>query len=169
VGKSTLGWQLFATLLRQGTTAGFLDLRQLSFIDGAARTCHRLASANVAAAWERFSASGATHLILSGAVESRDQVQLYRDALPAATLTVFRLRAGRHELARRVRARGRGQGVRLAGDGLLGQPQEVCEAAAGQAWRDQCRVDAAEVADAVVDVTGVTPADFVSQVLSTLR
>jgi hypothetical protein len=30
-------------------------------------------------------------------------------------------------------------------------------------------VDAAEVADAVVDVTGVTPADFVSQVLSTLR
>jgi hypothetical protein len=59
--------------------------------------------------------------------------------------------------------------VRLAGDVLLGQPQEVCEAAAGQAWRDQCRVDAAEVADAVVDVTGVTPADFVSQVLSTLR
>jgi hypothetical protein len=79
--------------LRQGRTAAFLDLRQLSFISAAAGTCHRLASANVAAAWERFVASGATHLILSGAVESRDVVQLYRDALPATTLTVYRLRA----------------------------------------------------------------------------
>jgi hypothetical protein len=169
VGKSTLGWQLFATLLQQGTTAAFLDLRQLSFIAGAARTCHRLASANVAAAWERFRASGATHLILSGAVESRDQVQRYRDALPATTLTVYRLWAGRQELARRVQARGRGQGVRLAGDSLLGQPQQVCEAAASQAWRDQTRVDAVEVADALVDVTRVSPADFVNQVLSALR
>jgi GTPase SAR1 family protein len=168
VGKSTLGWQLFTTLQRQGRTAAFLDLRQLSFISGAARTCHRLASANVAAAWERFSAAGATHLILSGAVESRDLVQLYRAALPATTLTVYRLRAGRQELARRVQARGRGQGARLAGDWLLDQPQEVCEAAARQAWHDQTRVDAVEVGDALVDVTGVSPADFVSRVLTTL-
>jgi hypothetical protein len=169
VGKSTLGWQLFTALLRQGRTAAFLDLRQLSFLSGAARSCHLLASANVAAAWERFSAAGATHLILSGGVESRDQAQLYRAALPATTLTVYRLWASRQELARRVQARGRGQGARLAGDRLLERPREVREAAASQAWRDQTRADAVEVADALVDVSGVSPADFVSQVLSTLR
>jgi adenylylsulfate kinase-like enzyme len=169
VGKSTLGWQLFTALLRQGRTAAFLDLRQLSFLSGAARSCHLLASANVAAAWERFSAAGATHLILSGGVESRDQAQLYRAALPATTLTVYRLWASRQELARRVQARGRGQGARLAGDRLLERPREVREAAASQAWRDQTRADAVEVADALVDVSGVSPAEFVSQVLSTLR
>src|SRR5205085_4679111 len=121
--------------------------------------CHRLASANVAAAWECFAASGATHLVLSGAVETRPQVQRYRDALPATTMTLYRLRAGRDELARRVRARGRGDGVRLAGDRLVGRPAEVCDAAATEAWREQTRLDAVEVADAVVDTTGVSAAD----------
>jgi hypothetical protein len=168
-GKSTVGWQLFTTLLDQGTTAAFLDLRQLSFIAGDVRTCHRLASANVAAAWEYFAESGATQLVLSGAVETRDQVQLYRDALPATTMTLYRLRASRPELARRVQARARGEGVRLAGDWLLGQTQQVCEAAATEAWRAQTRLDAVEVADVAVDTTSVSAPDLVTRVLSTIR
>jgi AAA domain-containing protein len=169
VGKSTVGWQVFRRLLAEGRTVGFLDLRQLGFVAGEAETYHPLASANVATAWDCFRAAGATHLVLAGAVETREQVQLYRGALAATAMTVYRLRASREELARRVHARGRGDGVRLAGDRLLGQRQEVLESAAALAWCDQTRLDAADVADAVVDTTGVTPPDLAGHVLATVR
>ena len=91
MGTSTVGWHAFTALLRAGHSAAFLDLRQLSFVAGATRTCHRLASANVAAAWDCFGAAGATHLVLCGAVDTRADVQLYRDALRATAMTVHRL------------------------------------------------------------------------------
>ena len=71
VGTSTVGWHAFTALLRAGHSAAFLDLRQLAFVGGATKTCHRLASANVAAAWDCFGAAGATHLVLCGAVDTR--------------------------------------------------------------------------------------------------
>jgi adenylylsulfate kinase-like enzyme len=169
VGKSTVGWRAFTMLLQAGRTAAFLDLRQLAFVAGEAETCHRLASANVAAAWDRFGAAGATHLVLSGGVGTRQHVQLYRDALPATAMTLHRLWARREDLTRRIRARGRGEGVRLAGDELLGQPDDVLDAIAGQAWRRQERLDAADVADAVLDSTGVDPVDLAGRVLASAR
>jgi len=169
VGKSTAGWQAFMMLLQAGRTAAFLDLRQLAFVPGEADTCHRLASANVAAAWNCFGAAGATHLVLSGEVDTREHVQLYRDALPATAITVHRLWARRGDLTRRIGARGRGEGIRLAGDELLGQPDDVLDAIAVQAWRQQERLDAADVADAVLDSTGVDPVDLASRVLASAR
>lgn len=165
VGKSTVGWHAFTALLHAGRTAAFLDLRQLSFVGGATDTCHRLASANVATAWECFGAAGATHLVLSGAVDTREDVQLYRDALPATAMTVHRLRAGREDLTRRIRSRGRGEGVRLAGDDLIGRPDAVLDAVAAGAWRRQELLDAEDVADAVVDATGLDPRDLARRVL----
>jgi hypothetical protein len=168
VGTSTAGWHAFRALLDAGLTAAFLDLRQLSFVAGETEMCHRLAAANVAAAWDCFGAAGASHLILTGAVDTREHVQLYRDALPATVMTVHRLRATREDLTRRIRARGRGEGVRLAGDELLGQPDDVLDAAA-EAWRRQQRLDAVEVADAVLDTTGVAPGDLARQALGGAR
>jgi adenylylsulfate kinase-like enzyme len=169
VGKSTVGWRAFTLLLQAGRTAAFLDLRQLAFVAGEAETCHRLASDNVAAAWDCFGAAGATHLVLSGGVDTREHVQLYRDALPATAMTLHRLWARREDLTRRIRARGRGEGVRLAGDELLGQPDDVLDAIAAEAWRQQERLDAADVADAVLDSTGVDPVDLAGRALASAR
>ena len=80
-------------------------------------------------------------------------------------MTVHRVWAGREDLSRRIRARGRGDGVRLAGDDLIGRPDAVLDAVTAVAWRRQELLDAADVADAVVDSTGLSPTALARRVL----
>ena len=57
-----------------------------------------------------------------GPVEDESAVSVYADALPAATLTVCRLHAGRNELTSRLMLRGQGGSWSQPGDPLVGQP-----------------------------------------------
>jgi adenylylsulfate kinase-like enzyme len=166
VGKSTVAWAVFTRLLQDGTKTAYLDLQQLGFFggpDGASH--HALQAANVAALWGCFHADGATHLVLSGSAETVDQVQLYRELLPTATLTMHRLRASHEELAGRVQARGRGEGPRLAGDRLVGQPGEVLQNAVLQSREEQQRLDDRPIGDVVLDTTAADVGDLATEVL----
>ena len=53
----------------------------------------RLALRNLRDVWRNDSAAGATHLVLARVVESRDDLDDYRRAVPGADITVVRLRA----------------------------------------------------------------------------
>ena len=165
VGKSAVAWQIFLALQEGGTTVAFLDLQQLGFVPGDVTARHRVQAANVAAAWDCFAAGGAAHLVLSGSLDNPEQVRQYRDALPATKLTVYRLRADREDLVSRIQARGRGEGPRLAGDQLVNQPPDVLEQAVAAAWQQQRRLDAADVADAVVDSSGAGATEVATRVL----
>jgi hypothetical protein len=113
-----------------------------------------------------FSAgAGATHLVLSGAVQTQAQVQLYRDAMPAAHVTLYRLRASKETLAHRAHARAGGCGPRLAGDQLLNQPKEVLDKAVSRAWLEQEQLDGTAIGDAVLDTDGVAAVDVAAGVL----
>jgi chloramphenicol 3-O-phosphotransferase len=65
----------------------------------------RLAFRNLTMVWENYAATGAGRLIIARVVESRDELERYRDAVPGADITVIRLRASDETLQGRVLGR----------------------------------------------------------------
>ncbi len=129
VGKSTVGWQVYQQLRQAGVNAAFVDLDQIGFhrpIPDGDPGNHPLKAANLAAVWREFRAGGAACLIAVGPLERPEDAAIYVAALPAATITLCTLRAGREVLADRVARRGRGltPARGLAGDELIGQPED---------------------------------------------
>jgi adenylylsulfate kinase len=60
---------------------------------------------NLASVWRNFRDSGATRLVCAYVVESRDELDRYRAAIPGAAVTVARLRASEDTLERRLSRR----------------------------------------------------------------
>jgi broad-specificity NMP kinase len=164
VGKSTVGWQVYQQVRRAGVRAAFVDLDQIGFHRPVPATDpgnHRLKAANLAAAWRTFRSSGAVCLIAVGPLERPEDMAVYTTALPAATITLCRLHAGREVLADRVARRGRGLTPTrgLAGDELIGLPQARLREIADQAARTVDALDG--VGDLRVD-TDDRPAEAIA-------
>jgi len=122
---------------------------------------HRLKAANLAAIWPNFRAAGAEQLVVVGPVSDGAEVALYKEALPAATITVCRLHASNATLAERVNLRGQGRGPPIAGDDLVGQPDTVLRKAAEAAASD---VDG--IADLQVDTDGRSVSELADEIIA---
>jgi len=154
VGKSLVGWSIYQSVLADGHTAAFVDLGQLGFsrptrLDDPGN--HRIKAARLAAMWSTYRDAGADCLIVNGQVDTADEVLQYSKALPAATITLCRLRAGRDALTQRIRQRARPGGLELAGDELVGQPDIVLQHAIEAAVATGRQLARAEIGDLVVD------------------
>ncbi|GAA1280735.1 hypothetical protein Psi02_67110 [Planotetraspora silvatica] len=107
VGKSTVGWEVFAQLSRAGVKTAFVDADQISLCypmpEG---VTHRLRARNLAAMWPNFLQEGVQCLVLAGFVDTPEEVREYTALLPEATFTVCRLRVDSAELKERFLARG---------------------------------------------------------------
>jgi ribose 1,5-bisphosphokinase PhnN len=168
VGKSAVGWQVYQQVRRSGITAAFVDLDQIGFrrpVPACDPGNHRLKAANLGAVWHAFRAAGAQCLIAVGPLDRPSDLPAYNAALPAATITLCQLSAGRETLASRIELRGRGLGPTwgLAGDELIGQPparlQEIADHAADVS-------DALEdVGDLRVDTDDHSPAQIAAEIL----
>lgn len=110
VGKSTVAEVMGYLLLAANVPHANVDFDQL-------RACYprpadddrwgtRLGLANLAAMWLNYQRSGARRLIVAAVVESRAELEGYRDAIPDADIRIVRLRATRETLEARVRQRG---------------------------------------------------------------
>jgi adenylylsulfate kinase-like enzyme len=165
VGSSTVGFGLARGRWRAGRRTGFLDLQQLGFIAGDGRTSSEsaLAVGQLAAMHDLMTERGAELLVVSGHLSVPDRA-LVRAALPRAKMTVVRLRADERTLADHVRARVSGSDARLAADDLLGADQEHQDAVVAAALAEQHLLDTAPADDAVLDVSGRTPAEVVADV-----
>jgi predicted ABC-type ATPase len=162
VGKSTIGFELYVRCVRDGLTAGYIDLDQIAFIrpgSGADPGRHRLKAGNLAAMWRTYRAAGATHLIATGPLDSETAIRAYIRALPAASVTVCRLHAGREELRRRIMSRGEGGSWPQPGDPLRGQSAEYLRQVADQAVADATALDRAIVGTFRIDTDGRTVAE----------
>jgi predicted ABC-type ATPase len=159
VGKSTIGFQLYQRCLRAGLTAGYIDLDQIGFLaprpDDDPRN-HGLKAVNLAGIWQAYRAAGATHLVMSGPVESQAVLRVYAAALPAAVITTCRLHAGPAELRRRIMTRGEGGGWPQPGDPLRGQPASYLSRVAEQAAAEARALDHASLDALRIDTTGRT-------------
>lgn len=159
-GSSTVGFGLARTRWRAGRRTGFLDLQQLGFLAADGRA---LAVAQLAAMHELMTERGAELLVVAGHLSIADRA-LVRAALPRATVTVVRLRADERTLAEHVRSRVGGSDARLAADDLVGADQDHQAAVVAAALAEQQVLDRSAADDAVLDVTGRTPAEVVAEV-----
>lgn len=154
VGKSAVGFGLFADLLGDGRTAAYLDLQQLGFLadlpDGAPDS-HEVVAACVGDLWEQYRTVGAQDLVLSGEVDQEADVQRYRNALGGTSLTVCRLDTTADVLRDRILARTYGGGPPLAGDTLLGLTAAEADVVLHEALTQQAQLETADIADIVLD------------------
>jgi adenylylsulfate kinase-like enzyme len=173
VGKSAAGFDLYLRhVLGRNISGAFVDLDQIGFFRPTradTRVDHLMRARILTAMWQTFRAAGAQCLTMVGPAEDDTAIETYGRALPAATITVCRLHAGRDELIRRITLRGQGAGWAQPGDPLKGQPaahlSSVADRAAAGAHAlersaiGHVRIDtdartAAEVADAISAATG---------------
>ena len=162
VGKSTIGFELYQRALRDGLTAGYVDLGQLAFIHPGASgdaAHHQLKARNLAAIWQTYHAAGARHVVATGPIHDAVAFRSYAEALPGATFTLCRLHAGRAELTRRVLSRGAGGSWPQPGDPLRGQPDAYLRQVADQAAADADSLERARFGMLRIDTDGRTPAE----------
>jgi len=136
VGKTTVGWEIFSQLTRDGIEAGYVDIDQLGMFypePPGDPGRHRIKARNLGAVVTSFRAAGARCIIVSGVV---DPVQgAHADQIPQAALTVCRLRAGQDVLRQRFLGRG-------------GQAESVRDV-----LRESVVLDGSDFADVCVDAS----------------
>jgi hypothetical protein len=113
----------------------------------------RLGARNLQAVWQNFRHHGAGRLVAAGVVESREQLGLYRRAVPDCDVVLCRLRAGTHVL--RSRIIGRGRETPAEADALALRAIELSE-----------KLEHIKIDDFVVDTDGRTPAEVAELVLA---
>ena len=107
VGKSTVGWEVFAQLSRTGVKTAFVDADQIGLCHPMPEgLTHRLRARNLAAMWPHFRQEGVRCLVLAGFVDTPEEVREYTALLPEAAFTVCRLRVDSAELKERFLTRG---------------------------------------------------------------
>jgi adenylylsulfate kinase len=152
VGKTTVAYEVSNLLATANLPHACIDMDTL-------RSCYpapagdrfnvALGLRNLAAVWANCRAVGATHLVVADVIESRDELQGYREAVPGAAISVVRLRATLSTLTGRVTQREVGS----SRDWHLLRSAEL----AAQMDRDQ-------VEDLVVDTDGRTVAEIAREV-----
>ncbi len=167
VGKSTVGWEIFAQLTASGITAAYVDLAQIGFsrpVPDDDPHNHRIKARNLGAMWPTFQAAGARCLVISGGVEDRDDVARYAGALPGTALTLVRLHAGRSQLAERIQRRGRGEGPSIPGNELKGRSAAFLGRFTERAIADADDLEHAKLDALRVDTDGRSVADLAATV-----
>ncbi|WP_062215433.1 hypothetical protein [Streptomyces sp. NBRC 109706] len=150
VGKTSVGWEIFARLDRAGTAVGYLDADQVGLCYPAPADdpqTHRVKAANVGAMARTLHAAGARCLVLSGGVQQAAEVTAYAEAVPGTSLTLCRLRVDIDQLRERFLGRG-------------WRPELLAENE-----RTAAALDRATFADLTVDSTGLSRSATVRLVL----
>jgi len=115
VGKTTVAGEVGLLLRDAKVPHATVDFDQL-------RACYprpadddrwgtKLGLMNLAALWKNYERSGARRLLITCVLESRSELDGFRQAVPGADILVVRLRAAPETLQSRVRQRGPGRGM----------------------------------------------------------
>jgi hypothetical protein len=170
VGKSTAGFDLYLRhVLGRQIPGAFVDLDQIGFYrptPSGTRVNHQMRARILAAMWRTFRAAGAQCLTIVGPAENDTAITTYAQALPAATITVCRLHAGRDELTRRVMLRGQGGSWAQPGDPLKGQPAPHLSSAADQAVAEAAILERAAIGDIHIDTDQRTAGDVADAIIA---
>src|SRR6266498_4042270 len=156
VGKTTVTWELFVQLAREGVPTGYVDIDQLGMCyapptprhwapePAADAGRHPLMARSLDAVVANFRDAGARCVVVPGVTDPVRGVET--DLVPHAALTTCRLRAEPADLGRRLAARGH-------------PTDDVAEE-----FADAAALDRAFATDPCVDTTGLTVAEVVDRV-----
>lgn len=104
VGKSSVGWEIFARLDRAGVRSAYVDTDQLGMCYPAPDDDpgnDRIKARNLGLVWSNFRAAGVRCFVVSGGVDTQAVADTYTDQVPGTALTLCRLRVGHAELRQR--------------------------------------------------------------------
>lgn len=169
VGKSTVGFEVYQRIMHAGLTAAYIDLDQIGFCSPTPAGDPgnlRVKARNLAALWQTYREAGAQCLIVVGRVEDEAAVKPYADALPAATITLCRLHAGRDQLTRQIMFRGQGGSWPQPGDPLKGQTTTHLLRIADKAAADADALERAAIGDLRIDTDGRTVEEVADVILT---
>ena len=114
VGKTTVA-QAVSDLLAQADLAhAYVDIDILRWHYPARpddRFSARLGMKNLAAIWTNYQEYGASRLVVADVIETREDLDRYRTAIPGADIFLARLRAPLETLAQRIRQRETGSSL----------------------------------------------------------
>jgi hypothetical protein len=113
----------------------------------------RMAFRNLAAVWKHYAAAGAGRLIIARVIETRDDLEAYRQAVSGADITVIRLRASDETLQGRVLGR-----LVVTGPRYVRRSLELARL-----------MDGRKVEDHLVETSGRTVTDVAQEVLRRVR
>jgi thymidylate kinase len=112
VGKTTLAESISDLLLSAGIRYGFIDLDGLGQLypapDPADPHNMGLQLKNLASIWGNYLAAGIERAVIAATLESRDQFDMLRAALPEAEITLLRVSARQETVEARIKARNHG-------------------------------------------------------------
>jgi hypothetical protein len=158
-GKSDTSYHVFSRLFRAGTRTARLDLDDVGMCHPAPEDDpdnHRVKADAMAATWSVYQANGATCFVVSGGVNTVDEIELHKRRIPDAQWTVVRLRISADERRRRTEARGR----------LLGQDAQTIEWFIEGGIEDEAALEAsAALADFTIDTDGLNQQQVVDEIL----
>lgn len=155
-GKTTVAWEIFTRLERQGVKSAYVDADQVGM-------CYpgpdddpgndRVKARGLGAVWAGFKAAGAQCLIMSGSVDSAETVRSYADQVRDTDLSLCELAADPEVLRERLIGRGDEQLI----DGALREAAALERDRITGIKVDTTRRSVVSVADRVLELTGRWP------------
>lgn len=172
VGKSTVGFEIYQRAMRAELTAAYIDLDQLGFYNAPPADDpgnHQMKARSLASLWQTYRTVGAQRLIMVGPVDDEASVKTYTDAMPAATVTLCRLHAGRDQLTQRIMLRGQGGSWSQPGDPLKGQTTAYLLRVVDQAAADADAMERDTIGELRIDTDGRTVEEVASVITTRSR
>jgi hypothetical protein len=144
VGKSTIGFAAYLSILGTGRAAAYLDVDQVGFCSTAPGD-HELRARIVVDLWNSFLAAGARTLVVVGPIDDERARDVYAAALDGVPIALCRLHAGPAELTSRILSRQQGGSWHQPGDPLRHQPEAALLAVAEAVIARNAALEAAGV------------------------
>jgi KaiC/GvpD/RAD55 family RecA-like ATPase len=152
-GKSSVGWEVYSSLLREGAPVAHVDLDGIGFGPPGHSGSFSLKFANVGAVWRTYSGREASALVVSGLRALQEDVRARAAAVPGSVPTVVVLTVSAEEQRERILRRAATRYSSDRGGGSSGQTPEALErfvaAAARQLDEETDVIEGALVLDTV--------------------
>ncbi len=94
--------------------------------------------------------------MISGIVNTREDIELHPDAIPEARMSIYRLTVSNAQLRHRIFLRGAGAGPPLPGDALTGQALEWLDQAAIESIAEADEMERLQLGDFILATDGLT-------------
>ena len=165
-GKSSVAWEVYWRLMREGMPVAHVDLDGIGFGPSGHSGSFDLKFKNVAAVWRSYSDIGASAFVVSGLRAVQEDVAACSAAVPGSAPTVVVLTVTAEEQRNRILTRANTLYAAERGGGSSVQTAEGLEQFVAAAQR-QNEDETGDITDAVVlDTVGVPVVEIARQLLA---
>jgi KaiC/GvpD/RAD55 family RecA-like ATPase len=164
-GKSSVGWEIYFTLVREGAPVAHVDLDGIGYGPPGHFGSFEMKFRNVAAVWRSYADAGASAFVVSGLRATQEDVLSCAAAVPGAVPTAVVLTLTAEEQRERIVNREKSRYAVERGGGSSAQTPEALEQFVDAARQDlEDHVD--DVPGAlVIDTVGVAVPEVARQIL----